>query len=72
MPAYITPVSGSSNIAGVGYDADTQELAIRFHSGRTYTYANVPVEQYEGLMSAASKGQYFIDNIRDAYAVARG
>jgi len=69
MPAKIEPVSGSSNIAGVGYDPDTQELSIRIHSGRTYTYDNVPPSVHEGLISAGSMGQFFNASIKNVYSV---
>lgn len=70
MPAPIAPIPGSSNIAGVGYDHDTQELTVQFHSGRRYTYDSVPESVYDALMAADSKGRYFNDNIKNQY-VAR-
>lgn len=53
-----TPVS-SSNLASVGYDENINTLEIKFHSGRIYQYYNVPVNIYNGLMNASSKGTYF-------------
>jgi hypothetical protein len=69
----LTPVA-SSNLDAVGYEsasAETDEvntLYIRFASGPTYAYYNVPQDVYEGLMSAASKGEYFHYNIRDRFS----
>lgn len=60
------PVS-SSNISSVGYDPKTQILEIEFHGGRLYHYYNVPLEIYEGLMSASSHGKYLHQNIIDHY-----
>jgi hypothetical protein len=51
-----TPVS-SSNLESVGYENGT--LEIRFHSGGTYQYSNVPEHVYQGLMGATSKGSCF-------------
>ncbi len=62
------PVS-SSNIESVGYENGT--LYIRFHSGGLYSYQNVPVAVYQGLMSASSKGRYFHSNIKGAYVYRR-
>lgn len=58
----------SSNLAGCEYDPDTRVLRIRFKSGRTYNYANVPQDVYEGLLSAPSPGQYFNSAIKGVYA----
>ena len=54
----------SSNLEGVDYDPDTLTLRVMFKGGSTYEYADVPIEEYEGLMAAESKGSYFYANIR--------
>ena len=59
-----TPVR-SSNIASVGYENGTLEIA--FVGGGVYQYFNVPEHVYQGMMSAASKGSYFHDYIKDGY-----
>ena len=48
----------SSNLAAVGYDSDTATLRILFHDGSEYEYYNVPLQVYNGLMSASSHGSY--------------
>ena len=48
----------SSNIASIGYDANSQTLEVEFKSGRIYQYYNVPLSEYNGLMNASSHGQY--------------
>lgn len=58
----------SSNLRSVGYDRSTQTLEIEFNSGSVYQYYNVPESVYNGLMNASSHGQYFAQNIRDAYS----
>lgn len=57
----------SSNLQGVRYDPETQVLGVQFKSGSTYEYDDVPIEEYEGLMAASSKGSYFNSNIKDGY-----
>jgi hypothetical protein len=59
----------SSQIAAVGYDAETRELVIKFRaSGRTaeaiYSYDGVPPELATGLIAAESPGAYFHRHIR--------
>lgn len=49
----------SSNLASVGYDAQTQTLEIEFLNGGIYQYFNVPNTVYTSLMAASSHGQYF-------------
>lgn len=49
----------SSNLAAIGYDYDTASLRIQFNRSGTYEYQGVPAEVYEGLLAAASKGQFF-------------
>src|SRR5271166_2170700 len=67
------PVEGSSNIAAIGYDAETQTLRIRFSerrlkSGRvpstTYEVGGIPREAYEELLAAESKGTHFHERFR--------
>ncbi|MFJ8516142.1 KTSC domain-containing protein [Lysinibacillus xylanilyticus] len=61
----MVPVS-SSNLEAVGYDASSQTLRIRFHSG-TYDYFGVPSHIHQGLMSASSKGSYHATYIKNSY-----
>ncbi len=57
----------SSNLASVGYDAQTQTLEVEFNHGGVYQYFDVPESEYEALMSASSHGSYFSANIRNDY-----
>jgi hypothetical protein len=54
----------SSVLSSVSYDPATLILELEFHSGRVYAYYNIPLETYEGLMRAESKGKYFCSHIR--------
>lgn len=58
------PVS-SSNLSAVGYEDTT--LYVRFHSGSTYAYFNVPENVYNGLLAAPSKGKYLASVIKGSY-----
>lgn len=40
----------SDNVAIVGYDHATRTLRVRFHSGGTYDYYEVPVFLYEAML----------------------
>ncbi len=64
------PVS-SSNLASVGYDANSETLEVEFKNQSIYQYYNVPQFMHEQLMQAPSIGTFFNANIRDAYACAR-
>lgn len=64
------PVS-SSNLSAVGYDAESQILYIRFHSGSLYAYYNVPQNIYIGLMDAPSKGRYHSACIKNGFRYQR-
>lgn len=58
----------SSAISRVAYSEQDQTLHITFlHSGRTYTYYDVPVSIYRGLVSAGSPGRYFNFNVKNRY-----
>ncbi len=61
----------SSSIRSVGYDATETTLEVEFVGGDLYQYFNVPVEKYERLMAAASKGRYLDGNIKDRYRYRR-
>ena len=54
----------SSNLKSVGYDPSNSILEIEFHSGRIYHYFKVPLEIYDALMNAPSKGTYLDRNIK--------
>jgi hypothetical protein len=54
----------SKQIAAIGYDADTQTLAVRFKNWKgevtsLYHYDNVTAEDFAALQAAESKGGHF-------------
>ena len=61
----------SSNIRSVGYEAETQLLAVEFSSGWMYEYCSVPEAVHRGLMQATSKGSYFHQAIKGQYSFQR-
>lgn len=61
----------SSNIASIGYDADSQTLEVEFLNGGVYQYFDVPQHIYDGIMNADSHGQYLAQNIKGAYRYSK-
>jgi hypothetical protein len=57
----------SSNLASVGYDANSKTLEIEFKNRRVYQYFQVPAMEYLSLINAESVGRYFSAEIRGAY-----
>lgn len=48
----------SSNVHSVGYDEVNNNLYVKFLSGSTYIYYNVPHRHFIGLLNASSVGHY--------------
>jgi len=61
----------SSNIASIGYDADTDTLEVEFLSGAIYQYYNVPQNMYDQLIQAGSKGRFLNTYFKNAYPYSR-
>jgi KTSC domain len=57
----------SGAIAAVGYDAEADELHVRFAHGGTYVYAQVPELVYRILLKAESKGAYLNKVVKPTY-----
>lgn len=69
MPEMIAVESAS--IDAVAYDAELQQLFVRFrHSARTYVYYGVAEHVFQELLQAQSKGAYFNLQIRPNYQFA--
>lgn len=58
----------SSMISAFGYDEANQILDVAFHRTGVYRYYDVPVDVFEGLRDASSKGSYMRGMIIDMYA----
>lgn len=63
----MTPVPGSSTIEQVGYEPATQTLKIKFKSGSTYHFHDVPAEHHSKLITAQSLGKYFHAHIKTKF-----
>lgn len=63
------PSLNSSAISRVSYDPLTARLYITFHSGRFYTFYRVPHRIYQGLLHAASAGEYYNNYIRGRFGL---
>ena len=62
----------SSNIEAIGYEADSQELHVRFlKSGETYVYYNVEEWLFQEFLQAGSKGVYFNLNVKNNYSYSK-
>lgn len=61
----------SSNIEAIGYDDDAQELHVRFLSGASYIYHDVPRQIFDDLMHAASKGSFLNREVKGVYRYTR-
>lgn len=61
----------STELRSIGYDEEASILEVEFQKRGTYQYFGVPKETYLNLMAAPSKGRYFNESIRDAYAYRR-
>ena len=55
----------SSDIKSVGYDEATMIMEVEFHTGSIYQYSRVPLIEYQKLMTANSKGEYFAAHIKN-------
>lgn len=60
------PVS-STNIASIGYVADSLTLEVEFTNMAVYQYQGVPPEVHEAFMNAPSKGTFLHQSIKDQY-----
>ena len=54
----------SSNLKSVGYDPSNSILEVEFRNGRIYHYIEVPLEIYDELMKAQSKGTFLDQNVK--------
>lgn len=62
---------GSTAISDIAYNSALGRLTITFNTGRRYDYFNVSAQRYQAFCNAESKGRYFNQNIRHAYAYMR-
>jgi KTSC domain len=58
------PTPESSSIEEIGYDADAEEVYVRYRPGGLYAYLGVPGVVWEELLAAPSKGTYVNEVIK--------
>ena len=54
----------SSNMEWFSYDPKTSNLSIKFKSGKTFVYANVPAAKFGEMKQSPSRGSYFAKHIK--------
>ncbi len=59
----------AGRITHIGYEDNT--LYVRFVNDSLYAYYNVPIQEYQNLMSAALIGDYFYEHIKGVYKCER-
>jgi hypothetical protein len=64
------PTPESSTVARFGYDPDRRVLAVEFKTGGRYEYYDVPINLFEQMRVAVSKGQFLAQNIKSKYRYA--
>ncbi|MDB5032339.1 KTSC domain-containing protein [Mucilaginibacter sp.] len=57
----------SAMIAGYNYDASTETLTVRYHSGKMYNYLNVPEKVFKEMRATMAKGIWFNQHIKGKY-----
>ncbi len=57
----------SSVIAAIHYEPAAKTLLVRYLSGASYIYKNVPEEVYEEMKGAFSKGTFLNKRIKGHY-----
>lgn len=61
----------STTIAAVDYWPERRALTVKFKSGGSYEYANVPPEKCAALIAAPSLGTYLHTHIKSSYAARK-
>jgi KTSC domain len=61
----------SDMLVAAGYDREARILEVIFKTGGKYRYKKVPPDEYDGLMSAESIGQYMHKHIIGRYPYER-
>jgi lysyl-tRNA synthetase, class II len=60
----------SSLMANMEYDDRRATLQVEFRDGSIYQYLDVPIQTYQDLLQAESKGAYFNHHIRGIFTCA--
>lgn len=57
----------SSNLDAVAYDQTSSTLYVRFKTGATWAYSNVPMATYTTLIISPSVGRFFAAQIKGQF-----
>lgn len=66
-PKFAMNACKSSQVASHGYDAATRTLAVKFHGGGEYHYADVSPADYAALGKAKSIGGHIHANVKGKF-----
>ncbi len=66
MTPEMIPTPDSSSVEEIGYDAEAEEVLIRYRSGGLYAYFGVPAVVWEELQAAPSTGT-FVNQVIKGY-----
>ncbi len=58
----------SSAILRLNHHPESRTLFVVFVDGDVYAYFDVPPDVFDAFLEAPSKGRFFADHIRNAYA----
>jgi hypothetical protein len=61
----------SSTVSRIGYDEARKVLSVEFKNGSRYEYYDLPLNVFQQMRDAASKGQFLTSNIKGRYRYAR-
>lgn len=64
---YLLTETSSSFIKGFEFETDTNELTVNFKNAKSYKYFDVPVETFDLMRVAESKGKFLHENLKDKY-----
>ena len=70
-PVQTLAYCGQKMVLTMGSTLASQTLEVEFNYGAVYRYAGVPLNEFEGLMNADSKGKYFNANIKTRYQFSK-
>ncbi len=57
----------SDVVRAIRYDPDRRRLVVRFTDGDEYAFVGVPGEVHRSFTEAASKAQFFAEQVRGRY-----
>lgn len=57
----------SSQIASIGYHAESKTLVVKFKNNAMYSYSDVPEKIFNELMAAESVGKYFHARVKSIF-----